>query len=115
MERVRCARSVSGGVGERIDDLELLDDRTGPPVRDDEWQGVLVLGADVDEMNVQAVDLGDEVRLAFPLRLPTGPLAVRFPGVRELLHHLERDPLRIVCHRLALRPPGRAYTPAQVG
>jgi hypothetical protein len=31
-------------------------------VRDDQWQRVLVLGADVYEMNVEAIDFGDEVR-----------------------------------------------------
>jgi hypothetical protein len=41
MERVRCARAVCGGIGKRVDDLELLDDRAGPPVRDDERQRYL--------------------------------------------------------------------------
>ena len=50
------------GFGERVDDLQLLDRRARPPVRDDERQRVLVLGADVDEVDVHPVDLGDEVR-----------------------------------------------------
>ena len=41
--------------------FSLLDDRAGPAVGDDQRQRVLVLGADVDEVNVQPVDLGDEV------------------------------------------------------
>jgi hypothetical protein len=53
---------VRRGVGERLDDLQLLDDRARPSVRDDQRQRVLVLGADVDEVNVQPVDLGYEVR-----------------------------------------------------
>jgi hypothetical protein len=40
---------VCGGIGERADDLELLDDRAGPAVRDDERQRLLVPGTDVDE------------------------------------------------------------------
>jgi hypothetical protein len=61
MERVRTARAMRRGVGERFDDLQLLDDRARPPVRDDQRERVLVLGADVNEMNVEPVDLGDEV------------------------------------------------------
>ncbi len=36
VERVRGGRAVGGGIGERADDLQLLDDRAGPAVRDDE-------------------------------------------------------------------------------
>jgi hypothetical protein len=36
MKRVRRAAAVSGGVRQRIDDLKLLDDRTGPPMRDND-------------------------------------------------------------------------------
>ena len=67
MERVLFARAVRGGIGERLDDLHLLDDRAGPPVRDDQRQRAGVRGADVDEMDVEAVDLGDEVGRAFSL------------------------------------------------
>jgi hypothetical protein len=49
-------------IGQRIDDLQLLDHRAGPSVQDDERQRILVLGANVDEVDVQPVDLGDEVR-----------------------------------------------------
>ena len=31
-------------------------------MRDDQRQRVLVLGANVDEVNVQAIDLGEELR-----------------------------------------------------
>jgi len=53
---------VSSGIGERLDDLQLLDDRAGPAVRDDQWQRVLLCRPDVDEMNVESVDLGRELR-----------------------------------------------------
>jgi hypothetical protein len=33
---------MCGGIGERVDNLQLLDDRSGPPVRDDERQCVFV-------------------------------------------------------------------------
>jgi hypothetical protein len=36
MESVRRARAMRGGIGQRIDDLDLLDDRARPPVRDNQ-------------------------------------------------------------------------------
>lgn len=50
------------GVGEGIDDLQLLDDRPGPPVRDYQRQRIFVFRSNVNEVNVQPIDLGDEVR-----------------------------------------------------
>ena len=50
------------GIGERIDDLELFDDRAWPPVRDYQWQRVLVPGPDVNEMDVEPINLGYELR-----------------------------------------------------
>ena len=54
--------AVRRGIGQRPDDLQLLDDRAGPAVRDDQRQRVRVLRADVDEVDVEPVDLGDELR-----------------------------------------------------
>jgi len=62
MESVRRARAVCRGIDKRIDDLQLLDDRAGPSVRDDERQRILMFRTNVDEMNVEPIDLGDEVR-----------------------------------------------------
>jgi hypothetical protein len=39
------------GIGKWIDDLQLLDDRAGPPVRDDERQRVLMFRTNVDELD----------------------------------------------------------------
>ena len=74
---------MSRGIGQRLDDLQLLDDRAGPPVIDDQRQGVFVIGLDVNEVDVQTVDLGDELRqrvepgldLAQTLLLPVGSAA----------------------------------------
>jgi hypothetical protein len=40
-----------------LHDLELLDDRARPIRADDQWQRILVLGADMDEMDVEPIDL----------------------------------------------------------
>jgi hypothetical protein len=76
MERVMRARAVRSGVGERVDDLQLLDDRAWPAVGDDQRQRVLVLGADVDEMNVKPVDLRCEIRQGVEFRLALAPVVV---------------------------------------
>ena len=54
--------AVGGRVGERPDDVQHLDDRAGPAVGDDHGQGVRVRRPDVDEVDVEAVDLGQVLR-----------------------------------------------------
>jgi hypothetical protein len=54
------------GIGQPIDDLQLLDDRARPSVIDDERQRVLVLGANVDEVDVEPVDLGLSIYAVTP-------------------------------------------------
>ena len=84
-------------------------------MRDDERQRVLVLGADVKEVNVEPVDLGDVVQERVQLRLALAPVVVRPPVARERLHRREPHALRVVGDRLALGPPGRIDASAQVG
>jgi hypothetical protein len=57
VERVVGGGAVRRRVGQRSDDLELLDDRSGPAVRYDQRERVLVLRAHVNEVNLLAVDL----------------------------------------------------------
>src|SRR5215207_5922398 len=52
VERVLRAPTVCGWFGERTDDLQLLADRAGPAVVDDERQRVFVFRTNVDEMDV---------------------------------------------------------------
>ena len=63
----------------------LLDDRSGPPVRDDERQCVFVVRADVNEVNIQPIDLGHELRQGVQLRLALAPMMCG-PVAREFLH-----------------------------
>jgi hypothetical protein len=53
---------------ERLDDLQLLDDRARPTVGDDQRKRVLVLGADVDEV-VWETDLEPANGILSPLQL----------------------------------------------
>ena len=104
MEGVRCARAVRRGIGQSIDDLQLLDDRAGPSVIDDERQRVFMLRTNVNEVNVEPIDLGDELRQGVQLRLALAPVVVRRPIARELLNRRERHALRLICDGLLLGP-----------
>jgi hypothetical protein len=73
IEGVRRAAAVGGRIGERPDDLRLLDDRAGPAVGDDQRQGVGMGGADVEEVEVEAVDLGRELRQRVQRGLAAAP------------------------------------------
>ena len=99
VERVRRAAAVRRRIGQRIDDLQLLDDRAGPAVRDDDRQRVRLLRAHVDEVDVDAVDLGHELRQGVQPRLDLAPVVVRRPVARELLHRRELHALRLVRRR----------------
>jgi hypothetical protein len=49
-------------VRQGVDELQLLDDRARPSVVDDERQRVFMLRTDVQEVDVEPVDLGHELR-----------------------------------------------------
>src|SRR5688500_1007222 len=104
MESVRCARAMCRRIGQWLDDLQLLDDRTGPPVRNEEWQRILMFRTNVDEMNVKPIDLGDEVRQSLQPRLALAPVVLLGPVARERLHHREARALRLILDGLLFRP-----------
>src|SRR3546814_16809551 len=82
MESVRLRPPKSGRIGQRLDDLQLLDDRSRPAVGDDDRQGILMLRTSGDEVNVELVDFGDEVREGVPPRLDLAPVIFARPIAR---------------------------------
>ena len=114
VERVRRGAAKSGRIGQRLDDLQLLDDRAGPAVGDDDRQRILVLRADVDEVDVEPVDFGDEIREGVQPRLDLAPVVFGRPIIGELLHRRELHALRVVVDRLAIGPSGRGNPPAEI-
>ena len=62
VECVLGGAAVRGRVGQRADGLEQLDDRAGPAMRHDQRQRVLMPRPDVDEVDLDPVDLGRELR-----------------------------------------------------
>jgi hypothetical protein len=86
VEGIRFAPAMRRGIDQRLDDLHLFNDGARPPVRDDHRQRVVVLRADVNEMNVEPVDLGDEVRQGLQPRFDLAPVVVGRPVARQFLH-----------------------------
>ena len=80
------------------DDFELLDDGSRPTVRDDYRERVLVPRADLDEVNVHAVDTRHELWQGIQLRFNLAPVVVRAPVVHEGLQLLQLDALRAIRH-----------------
>jgi len=115
VERVGCAPAVRRGIGERIDDLELLDDRAWPSMRDDHRQRVLVLRADVDEVNVEPIDLGYELREGVQFRFALAPLVVLRPVARKFLRRRKLHALRGIRDGFPIRPSCGVDAPAQFG
>jgi len=113
IEGVGLAGAVGGGVGEGPDELQLLDDRARPAVGDDQRQRVAMAGADVEEVDVEAVELGHELGQDVQPGLEFAPVVDRRPGAGQVLHGGQRHPLGVVVDRLTLGPPGRIDPPAQ--
>lgn len=93
MKRVGGAPAMCCGIGQRIDDLQLLDNGARPSMRDNDGQRIVVLRANVKEVNVQSVDLGDELRQGVELRLHLPPVVIGLPVADELLERRQRHPL----------------------
>src|SRR5439155_24767625 len=96
MEGVRCAPAVRSGIGKRIDNFMWFEHRARPSMGDDERQRIFMFRADMNEMNIQSIDLGDEVRHGIQPRFTLAPVVMRLPVAQKLLNGLERYALRIV-------------------
>ena len=112
MEGVQRAGAVSRGVGQRIDDLQLLDGRARPAVGDDERHRIFMSRPDVNEVDIQPVDLGDELGMSVQLRLAPPPVVIGRPIPRERLNKGELHALRRIGDGFLLRESCRRDAPA---
>ena len=101
-------------IGKGIDDLQLLDDRARPSMRDDERQRILMFRTNVDEMNVQPVDLRGELRQGVQFSLDLAPIVIGGPIACELLNHCKLHALRLICDGLPFGPLRRGDAPAEI-
>ena len=63
---------------------------------DDQRQRIFMFRADMNKMNIQAIDFGDEVRHSIQPRFTLAPIIFTLPVVQNLLNSLERYALRII-------------------
>src|SRR6266404_7398670 len=114
MKGVRCSPAMGGWIRQRLNDLHLLDDRAGPAMRDDHRQRIFMLRTNVNKVNVEAIDLGNEVRHGLQFRLALAPVVVGSPIAGEFLHRCELHSLRCVRDLFSIRPLGRVDAPPQI-
>jgi hypothetical protein len=62
-------------------------------MRDNHGQRIFMFRANVNEMDVEPVDLGNELRQRVQFRLAFAPIVFFAPIARELPHHFERHAL----------------------
>jgi len=77
----------------------------GHPWGDDQRQGIFMFRTNINEMNVQPIDFGDELRQGLQFRLALAPVVVCAPIAGEFLHCRKRHSLRFIRDRFAIRPP----------
>ena len=107
MERVGRLAAMRRRIDQRLDDLELFNDRARPAVCDDDRQGILMHRASMNKVDVQAVDLGDESREGVEFCFALAPVVLRRPVALELPDSRERHALRMIGDRLLLGKPRR--------
>ena len=79
MERIRSRTAISSRISQRFNNLQHLDEGAGPSVRENDGQGILMLGTNVNEVNIQPIDLSQEVRQGIQLRFELAPVVIRGP------------------------------------
>jgi hypothetical protein len=66
----------------------------GQSVRNDQRQCILMFRSNVNEMNVEPIDFGDELRQGVQFCLDLSPVIIGHPITRECLHRRELHTLR---------------------
>ena len=106
---------MCGRIGEWADDFQLLDDGAGPPVGDDERQRIFMFRTNVNEMNIQPIDFGDEIRQGVQLGLDLAPIILGRPIAGECLRRCQLHALGRIGNGFPIRPFCCVYSPAQFG
>jgi hypothetical protein len=83
VEGIRGVAAVRSGVGQRPDDVEELGDRAGPAVGEDQGGGCGLRRANVEEVDVDAVDGGQELGVLVDARLEAVPVVLLAPVLAE--------------------------------
>ena len=114
MEGILGPAAVRGRVRQRANRVEQLDHRPGPAVGHDQRQRVLVRRRDMDEVDVHAVDLRDELRQFVQPRLDAPEVVLVQPIAGEGFGRGKLHALRPFVDQLLARPACRGDTPSQI-
>jgi hypothetical protein len=114
MEGILGAAAVRGRVRQRADGVEHLDHGAGPAVGHDQRQRVLVTRLHVDEVDVNPVDLGRELRQRVQPRFDAAEVVVGRPRSCELTQRRQPHALRPIFDQLLARPTRRSDATAQI-
>src|SRR4029077_19518518 len=89
---------------QRSNDLQELDDRPRPAMRQYDWQSILVLRSDVNEMNPETVNLAAKLWKPIQCAFNPTPIVVGAPVFNERLCFGQRYTLGPVRYRFLVRP-----------
>lgn len=114
MERIGRIATVCSRVGEWCDDLHELDGGTGPTVSDQDRQRIGIRRTVMDEVDRQAVDVGDELVEAVQAAFPFTPVVAMPPVIGQISCIGEWHPLAPVVDRLGFWPAGRVESLVEI-
>ena len=91
-----------------------FDDRARPAMGHHQGQRIRITRADVQEMDIQTVDFGHELRNRVQPAFGLTPVVLIGPVSDYVFNVRKRHSLRPVFGRFGVRPAGRPQTPFQV-
>ena len=106
MKGVARGTTVGERVGQRADDLEEFDDRTGPAVGHDHRHRLRVPRAHVQELDVQPIQSGAVLAEAVEQPLAASPVVIPLPMVAKCADLLQRSALAPIGNGFLFRPAG---------
>lgn len=83
VKRARGVAAVAAGLCEPSTEREQFQEAARPPARQEKWEGVLVLAAQMNEVQSCAVDVDDEVRQIVHRALMRSPVIAIAPAVHQ--------------------------------
>src|SRR5262249_16178748 len=76
-------------------------------MRDDHWKSILFFRLNVNEMNIETVNIGYEIRIRIQSCLTLAPVVIIQPVLGESLNRRESHALGVVFDRFFFRPSRR--------
>jgi hypothetical protein len=115
MEGILRTPAMGGRIRERVDHLEEFQNGSRPAMSQDQRQCVRMPGANVNEMNVEPVDLGQELRQGIQPCLDPPPTVLRSPIAGQFFDGRQLDALRLIPDGLPVGPSRRNDPPTEIG